>query len=143
MKETLTGNPELAQRGLDLRRDVIGPAYVDSKLDEAVEDPFSEPLQQLITEVTWGIVWARDGLSRRERSLVTLAAMTALNRPRQLRLHVRAALNNGVTKSEIAEVLFQMAIYCGVPASLDAFDAATAVIRDIDAEDTGAPGNAS
>jgi 4-carboxymuconolactone decarboxylase len=134
MSESLTGNPELAERGLELRRKVIGSKYVDRKLAEASGNDFSEPLQQLITEVTWGVIWARDGLDHRTRSLLNLAIMTALNRPHQLRLHIRGALQNGVTRDEIAEVLLQTAIYCGVPASLDAFDVTEEVLAELDAE---------
>jgi 4-carboxymuconolactone decarboxylase len=139
MSSSITGNPDLVERGLRIRREVIGAKYVDSKLAEASSDPFSEPLQQLITEVTWGTIWTREALDHRTRSLLNLAAMTALNRPRQLRLHIRAALHNDVSKTEIAEVLLQMAIYCGVPAALDAFDLAKDVFAELEAELTNDP----
>jgi 4-carboxymuconolactone decarboxylase len=117
--------------GLIIRREVLGDAYVDQSLRNA--DEFTAPLQQLITEYCWGDIWARDDLPRATRSLVNIAVMTALNRPHELGLHVRGALTNGCTTEEIRGVLLQAAVYCGVPAALDAFRVARQVIADVEA----------
>ena len=101
--------------GLAVRRAVLGDAYVDQALAEA--DELSRPLQELVTEYCWGAVWTRPGLARKTRSLINVAMLTALNRPHEVRLHLRGALQNGCTKEEITEVLLQAAIYCGVPAA--------------------------
>ena len=114
------------ERGLQIRREVLGAAYVDASLAQA--DEFTRPLQKLVTEYCWGTVWAREDISRKTRSLINLSMIAALNRPHELKLHVRGALRNGVTTQEIREVLLQVAIYCGVPASLDAFRVAKEVI---------------
>ena len=118
--------------GLAVRREVLGAAYVDKAL--AAADDFTRPLQELVTEYCWGAVWARPGLSRQTRSLVNLAMLTALNRPHELKLHVRGALKNGCTRDEIMEVLLQTAIYCGVPDANTAFRIAGGVLSDIDSE---------
>lgn len=107
------------ERGRRIRTDVLGCDHVARSLDDA--DGFIEPLQRLVTKYCWGEVWSRNGLDRRTRSMINLAMLTALNRPNELRLHVRAAINNGCTTDEIREVLLQTTIYCGVPAALDAF----------------------
>jgi len=119
---------ERYEQGLEVRREVLGREHVDRSL--AAADDFTAPLQKLVTEYCWGAVWTRPGLGRRERSLLNLAMMTALNRPAELRLHVRGALNNGVTREEIREVLLQAAIYCGVPAALDSFRVAREVLEE-------------
>lgn len=110
---------ELFERGLAIRREVLGAAYVDKALASA--DDFGAPMQRYVTEACWGAVWGRDGLDRRTRSLLNLAMICALNRPHELKLHVNGALNNGVTKDEIREVFLQVAAYCGMPAAIDAF----------------------
>jgi 4-carboxymuconolactone decarboxylase len=110
---------ELFEAGLKVRREVLGAEYVDASIAQA--DDFSRPLQELVTEYCWGAVWTRPGLSRKTRSLINLAMLTALNRPHEVKLHLRGALNNGCTKEEIMEVLLQTAIYCGVPAAMDSF----------------------
>ncbi len=112
-------NRDLFEQGLKTRREVLGSEYVDRALASA--DDFSRPMQELVTQYCWGDVWNRPGLDRRTRSLLNLAMLGALNRPHELELHVRGALNNGVTKEEIAEVFLQLAVYCGVPAGVDAF----------------------
>ena len=112
-------NQELFEQGLKTRREVLGSDYVDRAIANA--DDFSRPMQELVTQYCWGDVWNRPGLDRRTRSLLNLAMLGALNRPHELELHVRGALNNGVTKEEIAEVFLQLAVYCGVPAGVDAF----------------------
>lgn len=120
------------KKGLAVRREVLGPTYVDKSVNE-VED-FMKPMQKITTEWCWGEVWTRPGLDRKTRSMLTLAMLTALNRPNEVRLHVRGALNNGLTKAEIQEVLLQACIYCGVPAALDSFKVANEVIKQIEAE---------
>ena len=116
------------EEGLAVRREVLGPAYVDKALAEA--DDFSRPLQELVTEYCWGAVWTRPGLPRQTRSLLNLAMLTALNRPHEVRLHVRGALRNGCTQAEIMETLLQAAIYCGVPAAIDSFRVAKEVLNE-------------
>lgn len=114
-----TDNGSRLEAGINTRRAVLGAQHVDRSLAKASE--FSRPMQELITEYCWGAVWSRPGLPRRERSLLNIAMLTALNRPHELELHVRGALNNGVTPDELREVLLQAVIYCGVPAGMDAF----------------------
>ena len=107
------------EKGLKIRRQVLGNEYVDKAISQA--DEFSRPLQELVTEYCWGTVWARPELPRNIRSLINLAMLTALNRPHELKIHIQGALHNGCTKEEIREVLLQTAIYCGVPAAVDSF----------------------
>jgi 4-carboxymuconolactone decarboxylase len=106
-------------KGLGIRRAVLGEAYVDKALSET--DRFTEPLQDLVTEYCWGAVWGRDGLSRKMRSMINIAMLSVLNRPHELRTHLRGALANGMTRDEVREVLLQVAIYAGLPAAVDAF----------------------
>jgi 4-carboxymuconolactone decarboxylase len=122
---------ELFERGLALRREVLGPAYVDKSLKAA--NDFTMAFQRLTTEWCWGYAWTRPGLDRKTRSLVNLAMLTALNRSPEIKLHVRGALNNGVTVDEIKEVLVHATIYCGIPAGLDAFKAANEVLQEVGA----------
>jgi len=110
---------DLFEKGLEVRRAVLGKEYVDKSISDA--DDFTQPLQELVTEYCWGSVWTRPGLPRKTRSLINLAMLTALNRPHEVKLHLRGALNNGCSKEEIMEVLLQTAIYCGVPAAVDSF----------------------
>ena len=119
--------------GLEIRRAVLGNDYVDRALARA--DDFNRPLQDLVTEYCWGAVWGRDGLSRRDRSLINLAMISILNRGHELKAHVRGALTNGVTKEEISEVLLQVAIYGGVPAAVDSFRLANEVFAEMEAAD--------
>lgn len=114
--------------GMKIRRAVLGDAHVDYA--EARKNPFNEPFQDLITRYAWGEIWARPRLSRPTRSLITLAMMVALNRPDELRMHLRAALRNGVTREEIQELLLHSAIYCGVPAANSAFHIADEVFAE-------------
>ena len=114
----MTDEARLAH-GDELRRAVLGDEYVQQSRKRATE--FTAPLQELVTEYCWGAVWGRPGLDLKTRSLLNLAMLTALNRPHELRLHVRGALNNGCTREEIQETLLQAAVYCGIPAALDAF----------------------
>jgi 4-carboxymuconolactone decarboxylase len=117
--------------GMKVRRAVLGDSHVDKA--QATKDSFSEPFQDLITRYAWGEIWSRPGLSRHTRSLLTLSMMIALNRGDEFRMHVRAALNNKVTREEIQEVLLQSAIYCGVPAANAAFHIAQEVFAEVDA----------
>jgi 4-carboxymuconolactone decarboxylase len=121
-------NEELFDRGLEIRKAVLGKEFVEKSIASA--DDFNMPLQELVTEYCWGAVWGRPGLSRKTRSLINLAMLTALNRPHEVKLHIRGALTNGVSKDEIREVLLQTAIYCGVPASLDSFRIAREVFAE-------------
>jgi len=118
----------LFDKGLQTRRDVLGAEHVDAAMRNA--DDFNRPLQELVTQYCWGDIWNRPGLDRRTRSLLNLAMLTALNRPHELKLHVRGALRNGVTKDEIREVFLQTAIYCGVPAAIDSFRNAREVLEE-------------
>lgn len=121
-------NKDLFERGLKVRREVLGAEYVDASIQSA--DDFNRPMQELVTQYCWGEIWNRPGLERKTRSLLNLAMLTALNRPHEIRLHVRGALNNGVTKDEIAEVFLQTAIYCGVPSAIDSFRIAREVFKE-------------
>ncbi len=121
---------ELFKKGLEIRREVLGADYVDQSISKA--DEFSLPLQELVTEYCWGVVWARPGLDRKTRSLINLAMLTALNRPHEIRLHVRGALNNGCTREQIREVFLQCAIYCGVPAAMDGMRLASQVFQEME-----------
>jgi len=120
------------EEGLAVRRAVLGSEHVDNSLRSA--DDFTRPMQELVTEYCWGEIWTRPGLDRRTRSLINLAMLTALNRPHEIRLHVRGALNNGVTKEELMEVFMQSAIYCGIPAGMEAMRIAKEVFAEIETE---------
>ncbi|MGV8861564.1 MAG: carboxymuconolactone decarboxylase family protein [Pseudomonas sp.] len=112
--------------GVNMRRQVMGDAFVDRALNNATD--FTQPLQDFVNEHAWGSVWNREGLPLKTRSLITLAALTALKCPQELKGHVRGALNNGCTVEEIREALLHCAVYAGVPAAIDAFRAAQEVI---------------
>lgn len=118
-------NPELFEKGLKTRREVLGSEYVDKSIASA--DAFNRPMQELVTQYCWGEIWNRPGLDRRTRSLLNLGMLTVMNRPHELKLHVRGALTNGVTKEEITEVFLHAAIYAGVPAAIDSFRVAREV----------------
>jgi 4-carboxymuconolactone decarboxylase len=113
-------------KGMKVRRAVLGDAHVDRA--QAGKNNFNAPFQDLITRYAWGEIWSRPGLPRKTRSLITIAMMVALNRPEELRMHLRAAADNGVTAKEIQEVLLQTAVYCGVPAANSAFHIAEEVL---------------
>jgi 4-carboxymuconolactone decarboxylase len=121
---------ETYQRGLEIRSAVLGEAYVNQALANA--DDFSKPLQDLVTEYCWGAVWGRDGLPRATRSMLNLAMISVLNRPNELRTHIKAALTNGVTRDEIREIFLQVAIYAGVPAAVDSFRIAREAFAEVD-----------
>ena len=118
------------EQGMKVRRAVLGDQHVDRSLKSKNE--FNADFQELITRYAWGEIWNRPGLSLQTRSMITLAMMVALNRNEEFRMHLRAALNNGVTREEIREVLLQTAIYCGVPAANTAFHLAEEVFREVD-----------
>jgi len=122
-------DPEAFEQGLKTRREVLGAEWVDKAIASA--DDFNREFQQLVTQYCWNEVWNRPGLERRTRSMLNLAMLMALGKPHELALHVRGAINNGVTKDEIKEVLLQATIYCGVPAGVDAFRVAREVFRDM------------
>jgi 4-carboxymuconolactone decarboxylase len=130
----MTENPDatlgsLFEHGLALRREVLGAAYVDNSMKSA--NDFMMTFQHITTEWCWGYAWAREGLDRKTRSMINLAMLTALNRSPEVKLHVRGAINNGVTVEEIKEVLLHATIYCGIPAGLDAFKAANEVLTEM------------
>jgi len=119
---------ERFEAGLAVRREVLGREYVDKSLADA--DDFSMPIQELSTEYCWGEVWTKPDLPRKTRSLINIGMISALNRPHELKLHIRAALHNGCSKEEIRAVLMQVAIYCGIPAGIDGFRIAKEVLKE-------------
>jgi 4-carboxymuconolactone decarboxylase len=119
-------NPTKYEQGMAVRREVLGDAYVDRAMAAASE--FMQPMQELVAENCWGHIWTRPGLPRKTRSLITLATLAALRASSELKLHVLGALRNGCTPEEIQEVLLQSAVYCGVPAGIEAFRAAREVV---------------
>ncbi|MDP2239632.1 MAG: carboxymuconolactone decarboxylase family protein [Burkholderiales bacterium] len=122
--------------GLAMRKKVLGPDHVEKSFRNA--DEFSMPFQELATEFAWGSVWTRPGLSLRDRSLVTLAQCIALNRPHEIRIHLRGAIRNGVTWTEVRELCLHSFLYCGGPASLDAFIAVRNARQEIEAAERAA-----
>jgi 4-carboxymuconolactone decarboxylase len=123
-------NKELFEKGLAIRKSVIGAEFVDKALASA--DDFNMPLQELVTEYCWGAVWGREGLEKKTRSLLNIAMLSALNRPHELKVHVKGAIRNGATKTEIREVLLQVAIYAGVPAAVDSFRVAKEALGELE-----------
>ena len=119
---------ELREKGLKIRREVLGAKYVDAALNNM--NDFNAPLQELLNEFCWGGAWGRGVLSRQERSMINLAMLTALGRTHEVETHVRGALNNGLSKEQISEILLHTAIYCGVPAAVDSFRAANKVMAE-------------
>ena len=124
---------EVLERGLEIRKAVLGREYVERSYDSA--DDFNRPLQALVTEYCWGAVWGREELPRKTRSMLNLAMLSALNRPHELKMHIRGALTNGVSREEIREIFLQVGIYCGMPAAIDAFRTAREVLAEIDQND--------
>jgi 4-carboxymuconolactone decarboxylase len=118
-------------KGLKVRRAVLGAAYVDASVASATD--FMADFQKMVTEFCWGDIWTRPGLVKRDRSLLNLGMLAALNRPNELRLHIRGAINNGVTRDEIKEVFLAVCVYAGVPAGLDAFKVAAELFKEMDA----------
>ena len=122
-------NKEMYEKGLAIRRDVLGKEFVDNAISSA--DDFNRPLQELVTQYCWGEIWGRPGLDRKTRSMLNLAMISALNRPHEVKMHVKGAINNGLTKDQIMEVLLQVAIYCGVPAAVDSFRIAKEAFKEM------------
>lgn len=118
------------RNGLEIRRSVLGAEYVDTSL--ATADEFTEDLQRYLTKTCWGEIWGRPGLDRRTRSILNLGMISALNRSQELKLHIRGALNNGLTRDEIKEIFLQVGVYCGAPAALESFRIAREVFEEID-----------
>ena len=123
-------NKEYFDRGLQIRKSVLGAEYVENSLKSA--DDFNLPMQELTTEYCWGAIWGREGLPRKISSMLNLAMISALNRPHELKMHIQGALTNGVTREEIREVFLQVAVYCGIPAGVDSFRIAREVFAEID-----------
>ena len=117
------------EKGLKIRREVLGADFVDKALASA--DDFNMPMQELATTYCWGECWGREGLDKKTRSIINLAMISALNRPHELKIHVKGAIRNGVTKDEIREVLFQVAIYAGIPAGVDSFRIAKEALTEM------------
>ena len=122
-------NKELFEKGLAIRKSVLGDDYVDKALASA--DDFNRPLQELTTEYCWGWCWGREGLDKKTRSSINLAMLSALNRPHEIKVHVRGAIANGLSKDEIREIFLQVAVYCGVPAGVDSFRIAKEVFGEM------------
>ena len=119
-------------RGLEIRKSVLGKEFVEKSF--AAADDFNRPMQELVTEYCWGAVWGREGLSKKTRSFLNLAMLSALNRPHELKVHVKGALRNGLAKDEIREVFLQVAIYVGVPAAVDSFRIAREAFAEMEKE---------
>lgn len=124
-------NKELFDKGVEVRREVLGKEYVDNSLAKA--DDFMSAFQDITTEMCWGYAWTRPGLDRKTRSFLNLAMLTALSKPHELKLHVKGAITNGITVDEIKEVLLHATVYCGIPAGLEAFKAAHETLKEIGA----------
>jgi 4-carboxymuconolactone decarboxylase len=123
-------NKEVFETGLAIRKSVLGAEFVEKSFASA--DDFNMPMQELTTEYCWGAVWGREGLDRKTRSMLNLAMISALNRPHELKMHVKGALRNGVSKDEIREVFMQVAIYCGIPAGVDSFRIAREAFAEVE-----------
>ena len=126
---------ERFERGLALRREVLGHEHVERSLARATDDPFLLPIQQLAVEFGWGEVWSRPGLPRKTRSFLSIAYLAAQGRTDELGAHVAGAVRNGASREEIREVLLQAALYCGMPAGLEAFRVAKRALDDLEAAD--------
>ncbi len=122
----------LFERGLKVRKEVLGEEYVNKSIAGA--DEFTRTMAEWSTEYCWGALWTRPGMDRRTRSIVNLSMIAALNRPHELKLHVKAAIQNGLTKDEIKEIFLQVAVYCGVPAGIDSFRIAREAFTEMDKE---------
>ncbi|CDX36299.1 4-carboxymuconolactone decarboxylase [Mesorhizobium sp. SOD10] len=122
---------DMFDKGFEIRKAVLGAEFVEKSFSSA--DDFNRPMQELVTEYCWGAVWGRETLDRKTRSMLNLAMLASLNRPHELKMHVKGAIRNGVTKDEIREVLLQVAIYAGVPAGVDAFRNAREALQEIGA----------
>jgi 4-carboxymuconolactone decarboxylase len=123
-------NDELFDKGMEIRKAVVGSEYVDKSM--AAADDFNMPMQRLVTEYCWGAVWGREELPKKTRSMLNIGMLAVLNRPNEFKLHVRGAIRNGVSKDEIREILLQVAIYAGVPAAIDSFRIAKEALADME-----------
>lgn len=124
-------NTELFEEGLKVRREVLGAEWVDPQMERAQQNDFTAAIQNMVTEYCWGYGWTRDGLPRKQRSLLNLAILTSLGKMTELKAHVRGAITNGCTVDEIKEVLIHATIYCGIPAGVDAFRNAGEVLKEM------------
>ncbi|HZB37750.1 MAG TPA: carboxymuconolactone decarboxylase family protein [Beijerinckiaceae bacterium] len=122
---------DVFEKGLAIRKETLGKEFVEKSFASA--DDFNRPMQELVTEYCWGAVWGREELPRKTRSMLNLAMLSCLNRPHELRMHLKGALRNGVTRTEIREVLLQVAVYGGIPAGVDSFRVAREVFAEVDA----------
>jgi 4-carboxymuconolactone decarboxylase len=122
---------KLHELGLEMRKKVLGAEFVEATL--AAADQYTQPLQEIVNEYVWGAVWARPGLEPRIRSMLTISLLTALNRPNELKTHIRAALGNGVTREEVVEILLHTNVYCGAPAAVEGFRCMREVFKAADA----------
>lgn len=123
---------ETFETGMRIRKEVLGAEFVEKSF--AAADDFNRPHQELVTEYCWGAVWGREGLDKRTRSMLNLAMISTLNRPHELKMHVKGALKNGVTKDEIREVFMQVTIYAGVPAGVDSIRIAKEAFKELESE---------
>lgn len=121
---------ELFEKGDTIRREVLGNAHVDRSIANA--DPFAKVIQDYVTKNAWGEVWGREGLDRRSRSILNLGMLSALGKEHELKVHIKGALRNGITREELAEIFLQVAVYCGAPAALECFRYARDVFADVD-----------
>jgi 4-carboxymuconolactone decarboxylase len=117
------------EKGLAIRKSVLGAEFVDNAFASA--DDFNREYQELVTQYCWGEVWGRPGLDKKQRSMLNLAMLAALNRPHEIKLHVKGAITNGLTKNDIKEIFMQVAIYCGVPAGVDCFRIAKEAFKEM------------
>jgi len=123
-------NDELFEKGLKIRKSVLGAEFVEKSI--AAADDFNMPMQKLVTEYCWGAVWGREDLPKKTRSMLNIAMLAVLNRPHEFKLHIRGAIRNGVSKDEIREILLQVAIYAGVPAAIDSFRNAKEALAELE-----------
>ena len=130
MRPAFTKDP-LFRKGLRIRKALLGAQYIESRLDQA--DEYTWPFEELATKTAWGMIWGRPGLPRKVRSFLNLAAMTAMNMRHELKIHIRAALRNGLTRKQIAEALLHCTIYCGYPKGVDALRIMKEVYDELDA----------
>lgn len=122
----------LFEKGVRMRKEILGAEYVERRAQAS--DEYTWPFEEFSAKAAWGLIWSRPGLSRKARSLVNLGMLTALGQPQELRLHIRVALRNGLTRKEIAEALLHTAVYCGIPRAADARRAMVEVFAQVDAE---------
>lgn len=132
--------PDSFEKGLKVRKEVLGAGHVERSMANVSD--FNKEIQELVTSWCWGDIWTREGISRRDRSLINLAILTSMNRNHEFKVHVKGALTNGVTPEEIKEVLLQTAVYCGVPAALESFRNASDVLAEWEKEQDGSSGRA-